>query len=92
MKTIKIGKSGRLVIPKSLRERLGLREGTRLRVEISAGVLRMEPLPDEIRIENEDGFPIIRGGPVREDDRVVEAIKADREARDGRVVGHGQSR
>lgn len=87
MKTgITLGKSGRLVIPKRLRERLGLREGTHLSIQISGGIIQMEPLPDEVRIDEEDGFPVLRGGPPRKNVRVVEAIKADREARDERIV------
>jgi AbrB family looped-hinge helix DNA binding protein len=84
--TITIGSAGRLVIPKPLRERLGLREGGRLRVEVSAGVLQLEPLPDEMKIDEEDGFPVIRGGAARGKGRVVDAIKAEREARDERIA------
>ena len=82
---ITIGKSGRLVIPKSLRERLGLRAGTRLSVQISGGVLQMEPLSDDVHVVTEDGFPIIRGAPVRKKGRLVEAIKADRETRSEKI-------
>ncbi len=89
---ITIGKSGRLVIPKSLRERLGLRAGTRLSVQISGGVLQMEPLPDDVHVVTEDGFPIIRGAPVRKKGRLVEAIKADRETRSERIVSQKRPR
>jgi AbrB family looped-hinge helix DNA binding protein len=84
--TIIIGKSGRLVIPKRLRERLGLHTGARLRVQIAAGMLQLEPVPDEVNIAEEDGFPVISGGPTRKRGQTVEAINADREARDKRVV------
>ena len=51
--------------------------------------MQMEPLPDdEVRIEKDgkDGFPVIRGGQSREKGTTVEAIKAEREARDGRAT------
>lgn len=84
---IVVGKAGRLVIPKALRTGLGLREGSRLSVRVAGGVLQMEPLPDEVRIEQEDGFPVIRGAPPRLRARVIEAIKADRAERDQRLAG-----
>ncbi len=85
--TIRIGKAGRVVIPRALRQRLGLREGTRLRLRVSGGVLQAEPLPDEVCIEEEGGFPVIRSGARRAKGQAVEAIKADREARDERIAG-----
>ena len=64
-----------------------MREGTRLRLEVAGGGLRVEPVPDEVRIEvEEDGFPVIRGAGVRERGRVVVAIKAGRGEREERVV------
>jgi hypothetical protein len=49
-------------------------------------MLQLEPVPDEVNIAEEDGFPVISGGPTRKRGQTVEAINADREARDKRVV------
>ena len=80
--TIKIGKSGRLVVPKSIRDRLGLREGSRLKLEVLGGTLQAVPEPDPVAITNQEGFPVIEGGPAWERGAIVQAIKADRESRD----------
>lgn len=86
--TIQIGKAGRVVIPKAIRENLGLREGTRLRLTVTGGKLEAVPEADEVKIEMKDGLPVIRrGGRLREGD-IVEAIRADREARADRLVSH----
>jgi len=41
---IAIDKAGRVVIPASIRERLGLRPGTPLEVEIGDGSIRLAPV------------------------------------------------
>lgn len=79
--TISLGKSVRLVVPKLIREMLNLREGTRLRLEVSGGKFEAVPEPDDVTIEVKDGFPVILGGPRRTKGQIVRALKADRDAR-----------
>ena len=48
--TLHLGARGRLVLPASLRERLGLTEGDRLILTLEAdGILRMVSLRDQVR-------------------------------------------
>lgn len=84
--TITLGKAGRLVVPKPIRDSLGLREGTRLRLEASAGKFEAIPEADDVKIEVRDGFPVISGGQPRKKGDIVRAIKAGREEREDRVV------
>ena len=84
--TIRIGKAGRFVVPKAIRERLGLREGSRLRIDVSAGKFEAAPEPDEVRIEMRGCFPVIRGGPARKKGDIARAIQAGREERDERIA------
>ncbi|MGV3531368.1 MAG: AbrB/MazE/SpoVT family DNA-binding domain-containing protein [Chthoniobacteraceae bacterium] len=86
--TVTLGKEGHLVLPKEIRESLGLREGTRLRLEPFNGKFEAIPEADEVEIQIEDGFPVISGGPPREEDDIVKAIKADREERMDRILAH----
>ncbi len=90
--TITLGKSGRLVVPKAIRDSLGLHEGSRLKLEVQGGKLQAEPEPDPIRIETKDGFPVIQSGPPLKRGSIVQAIKADRDARDQRTVPHPRSK
>lgn len=83
--TITIGKAGRLVVPKAIRDSLGLREGSRLQLNVLGGKLEAVPEPDALSIVMQQGFPVIRGAPPLQADDIVKAIKADREARDGRI-------
>lgn len=84
--TITLGKAGRLVVPKPIRESLGLREGTRLRIETSAGKFEAIPEADDVRIQIRDGLPVITGGQPRKKGDIVKAIKAGREERTDRIL------
>lgn len=90
--TIVLGKAGRLVVPKAIRDSLGLHEGSRLKLEIQGGKLQATPEPDPVNIEIQDGFPVIQGGPPMKRGSIVQAIKADRDARDQRIVPHPRSK
>ena len=41
--TITLGKSGRLVVPKAIRDSLGLSEDSRLKLDVRAAKIEMEP-------------------------------------------------
>ena len=59
--TITVGKAGRLVIPKTMRDRLHIREGSRLRVDVVEEKLEFTPEEDEVKIERRNGLPVITG-------------------------------
>jgi AbrB family looped-hinge helix DNA binding protein len=84
--TINLGKSGRLVVPKSIRESLGLHEGSRLKLEIQGGKLQVAPEPDPIKIEIQNGLPVITSGQRLKRGSIVQAIKADRDMRDKKIA------
>lgn len=54
-----IDRAGRLVIPKPLREQLGLRPGTRLHVTTEEGTLRLSPDRPAPALIERDGFLVI---------------------------------
>jgi AbrB family looped-hinge helix DNA binding protein len=68
-----IDKAGRLVVPKVLRDRLGLRPGA---VEVSAdgAALRVEPV-SETRLERRSGRLVIPAAGVKLDDASVQALR-----------------
>ncbi len=69
-----IDKAGRLVIPKQLRDELGLRAG---QVEVSAyGTgLRVEPVLGEESLDERDGRLVIPASGVQIDDDLVRALR-----------------
>ncbi|MCV7121818.1 AbrB/MazE/SpoVT family DNA-binding domain-containing protein [Mycobacterium lacus] len=68
-----IDKAGRLVIPKPLRDHLGLRPGE---VEVTAdgAALRVEPLAGE-SLDERDGRLVIPAGGAEIDDAVVRTLR-----------------
>jgi AbrB family looped-hinge helix DNA binding protein len=69
-----IDKAGRLVIPKRLREELGLRPGE---VEVSASGtgLRVEPLTGDESLDERDGRLVIPAGGLHIDDSLVRVLR-----------------
>ncbi len=75
--TITLGKAGRLVVPKPVRDRLHLREGTRLKVEVGEDAFSCSPEEDSVKIvRRPDGLPVVTGW---EGFDAVKAVKAMRE-------------
>lgn len=68
-----IDKAGRLVIPKSLRDRLGLRPGV-VEVVADGSALRVEPLAEE-SLEERGGRLVIPASGVPLDDDAVRSLR-----------------
>jgi len=56
--TCTIDASGRLVVPKSVRERAGLVPGMTLVVECEDGAVSFRPAPAEVSIDEQDGVMV----------------------------------
>jgi AbrB family looped-hinge helix DNA binding protein len=68
-----IDKAGRLVIPKALRDRLGLVPGE-VEVTPDGAGLHIEPLADD-QLQDEDGFLVIPAADVAISDELVRTLR-----------------
>lgn len=73
-----IDKAGRLVIPRILRDRIGMSEGGEVNVELDGAGVRIDPVSAGELVEK-DGFLVIpRTGKPITDGMVRDLIDADR--------------
>lgn len=76
-----IDKAGRLVIPRVLRERIGLAHGGEVELALDGAAVRVEPVPGhELKVVG-DHLVIPATGTPLSADTVRELIDADRHAR-----------
>jgi len=73
-----IDAAGRLVVPKAMRERLGLSQGSRVRLREEGHQLVVEPMLEESVVVEVDGLPVVRG-------RLTAEVPDHRALRDARI-------
>lgn len=84
--TLKIDRVGRIVLPKPVRERLGLTAGSRVKVTERAGALTLELVGQKPSLRRKGKFLIhVASAPAGFD--VVAAIEESREERIRQVLG-----
>jgi AbrB family looped-hinge helix DNA binding protein len=81
-KTIQMDASGRLVLPKALRNLLNLRGRSRLRVEVVAGCIELMPVAAAGEVVNKGGIAVLARTGTRAD--AATAVAAERAAQNGR--------
>jgi AbrB family looped-hinge helix DNA binding protein len=84
---VEIDKSGRIVVPKKLRDELNLTPGTRLKIERSGDTLVLEQDFPEPKLEWVDGLWVMTGGPPTTGDDFTAMIDDQRERRMHYVAG-----
>jgi AbrB family looped-hinge helix DNA binding protein len=82
--TLTLDKAGRVVIPKRIRERMHLRAGSRLRVELVGDRLEISHEPDEVQIERRGKRRVIVGW---EGFDAAQAVQEAREEQLERLAG-----
>ena len=82
--TIQMDISGRLVLPKAVRERLNLRAGARLRADVVAGRVELVPVSAEARpaLRRKSGLTVLARTGAKVD--AATAIAVEREDQAGR--------
>lgn len=80
---IPIDKFGRVVLPKPLRERLGLREGTALQVEETDEAILLRPVIPKAEVVDDGGWLVLKPSGKRQVP-LEETLKAIEESREGR--------
>ena len=83
----KLDKYGRVVIPKKVRDDLGLAPGDRLEIQEDQGGILLKPVSADGHLVYEGGILVYTGTIVGD---ITDAVRADREERDRHVSGLGE--
>lgn len=83
--TVTIDRLGRIVVPKSVRDRYHLAPGTDLELDLDVTGFHLKPAQDEPTLIRKDGVLIHHGTDTLDIDITV-AIAADRDRRIGEIV------
>ena len=89
--SITLDHAGRFVLPKSVRERLHLRAGTRMKLEVIADKIELTAEPDaNVRVVKKGGMLVLSG--LAENFDAVKAVKAARDERDEQLARRTRAR
>jgi AbrB family looped-hinge helix DNA binding protein len=83
---VTIDEYGRIVVPKSLRDRLGIGAGTELAIEEENGRLVLQPIPERAVLEERDGL-LVSTAEVNSDVDVEAVIDEVRKTRNQTIAG-----
>ncbi len=61
METVSLDRFGRIVVPKPMRDELGLPAGSELSIEVAGDTVVLTPLADNDRIVARDGLVVFTG-------------------------------
>ena len=80
---IPIDRFGRIVVPKEIRDRLGLIQGSEFEVEEREDVILLKPIPRQAKLVYQDGLLVVEsgGGEKITREQVREALEKVREER-----------
>lgn len=73
-----VDKFGRIIIPKAIREHLGLQAGSVLEIEELDHKILIKIHDDEPKLTREGGFLIFVGKPVGDLENAIEKLREDR--------------
>ena len=86
--TVTIDRAGRIVVPKSLRERFNLVAGTELEIEANGECLQLRKVGAEPALVRKKGI-LVHHGDARVTLDVAAFIRAERESRSRRILSAG---
>lgn len=84
--TLKIDKAGRVILPKPIRDRLGIHEGSDLEVQETPEGLTLKPAGRQPSMVKEHGL-WVHTGKLPPGFDIVQAIRDDREDRIRKLAG-----
>ena len=84
---VTIDKAGRIVIPKPVRDTLGLQPGDALELESTAESITIRPLRETMPLRQERGVWVYRSGKPLPEGAIEETLQSLRQERESQQMG-----
>jgi len=78
MDLVTLDKFGRVLIPKNVREQLGLAIATQLTLEVIDGKLMLVPLPQEPKVYHKGGVLVVQAEPTGDLEAATNDLREER--------------
>ncbi|BAC89650.1 AbrB/MazE/SpoVT family DNA-binding domain-containing protein [Gloeobacter violaceus] len=78
MDTLTIDKFGRILIPKKVRDQLGLSASDKLDLEIRDGVILLAPIQQEQKVYYKGGVLVVDSEPIGDLRTVIQELREER--------------
>ncbi|MBV9387590.1 MAG: AbrB/MazE/SpoVT family DNA-binding domain-containing protein [Chroococcidiopsidaceae cyanobacterium CP_BM_ER_R8_30] len=78
MKLLTIDESGRVLIPKQVREQLGINTPAQLSLEIKEGQIILQPIPQEPENYLEEGILVVKTEPIKNWKTIIDKLREER--------------
>lgn len=75
---ITIDELGHILIPKQVRERLGIDAQARLSLEIKDGRIILQPIPKEPEIYYEEGILVVKTERIEDMETIIDELRQER--------------
>ncbi|QQR80874.1 MAG: AbrB/MazE/SpoVT family DNA-binding domain-containing protein [Deltaproteobacteria bacterium] len=83
---IPIDQAGRIVLPKAIREHLGVRAGTQFEVTEEANRIILTPIIEEATITSKKGVLVVTPESSPSDNEALNIVKKQRQARNSKFL------
>lgn len=78
MKLLTIDETGRVLIPKQVREQLGINTPDQLSLEIKEGRIILQPISPEPEIYYEQGVLVVKTEPIENLKTIIDELREER--------------
>jgi AbrB family looped-hinge helix DNA binding protein len=78
MELLTVDASGRILIPKKVREQLGINTQAQLSLEIEEGRIILQPISKEAETYYEEGVLVVKTEPIENLETIIDELREER--------------
>ncbi|MGK7884575.1 MAG: AbrB/MazE/SpoVT family DNA-binding domain-containing protein [Crocosphaera sp.] len=78
MEQLTLDQFGRVEIPEKIRQKLGIKNDTKLSLKVENGQLILKPLQSELETYYEDGVLVFKAEPIGNPETIIDEFRTER--------------